>query len=257
MPYFYKKLFVVIIPVSVLYFSGCASHPVISPETLKKNEKVWGYSFATENIIPVLWFRKGLNANTELGYRIGLPISGTGFDLSRTVMKKENKRDVINFSWSLNPNYNFDITYYKIKNKSKRSLFSLFKKNKKENGEKKISWSGTRFMFIPEGVNRDKKSSMRIGYLKGGRISKNFGFEVGYFHDFSSMPLSKVFDSKWSIPGKNWKESTRLNSEWNGRYNDYDPMFPGEGKGLPSEYSRMTGISIQLFYYLGRYKKIK
>ncbi len=52
-----------------------------------------------------------------------------------------------------------------------------------------------------------------------------------------------------------WDTMLRLDPEWEGRYVEYDPMFPGNGKGTPSEYSRMTGLSIQLFYYLGRYDK--
>ena len=110
-------------------------------------------------------------------------------------------------------------------------------------------------MLIPEGITPDNNSSMRIGFLKGGKISEKFGYEVGYYHDFNSMPLSKVFDTKWNVTGKNWETSTRLDSSYNGRYADYDPMYPGKGSGSPSEYSRATGLSLQVFYYLGRYKK--
>ena len=110
-------------------------------------------------------------------------------------------------------------------------------------------------MLIPEGITPDNNSSLRIGFLKGGKISEKFGYEVGYYHDFNSMPLSKVFDTNWNVTGKNWKTSTRLDSNYNGRYADYDPMYPGKGSGSPSEYSRATGLSLQVFYYLGRYKK--
>ena len=110
-------------------------------------------------------------------------------------------------------------------------------------------------MLIPEGITPDNNSSMRIGFLKGGKISEKFGYEVGYYHDFNSMPLSKVFDTNWNVTGKNWETSTRLDSSYNGRYADYDPMYPGQGSGSPSEYSRATGLSFQVFYYLGRYKK--
>ena len=78
-----KKLFLIISFSSVLFIAGCASHPVVHPGSLKKNEQVWGYALAAENIFPVVWFRKGLDQNTELGYRLGLPIYGTGIDLSR------------------------------------------------------------------------------------------------------------------------------------------------------------------------------
>ena len=199
-----------------------------------------------------MWFRKGLDQDTELGYRIGLPIYGTGIDISRTVMRKEDSWDVMNFSWSYNPNRNIDITYYRFKEKS-GGLFSKMKKKKQKTPS--ISWRGTRFMLIPEGITPDKKSSMRLGFLRGGKISEKFGYEIGYFHDFNAMPLSKVFDSKWNVTGEDWQTSSRLDSSYGGRYDDYDPMFPGKGSGAPSEYSRATGFSLQLFYYLGRYKK--
>ena len=69
-----QKVYVILFIVLTLLFSGCASHPVVHPGSLKKGEQVWGYSVAAENIFPVMWFRKGLDQDTELGYRIGLPI---------------------------------------------------------------------------------------------------------------------------------------------------------------------------------------
>ena len=247
-----RKIYLIVFIACGLFLSGCASHPVVHPGILKKNEQVWGYSIAAENIFPVMWFRKGLDQKTELGYRIGLPIYGSGVDLSRVVMKKENKWDVMNFAWSLNPNQNFDITYYRFKESAGGLLSKLKRKNKSSSS---VSWKGVRFMLIPEGITPDNRSSMRAGLLRGGKISEKFGYEIGYFHDFNSMPLSKVFDSKWNVTGKNWNNSVRLDSAYNGRYVDYDPMYNGKGFGVPSEYSRATGLSIQVFYYLGRYKK--
>ena len=247
-----KKLSLLILIISTLFFIGCASHPVVHPGSLKKGEQVWGYSLSAENIFPVMWFRKGLDQNTEIGYRLGMPLYGTGVDLSRVVMRQENKWDVMNFAWSYNPNRNIDITYYRFKESSGGLLSRL---NRKKKSASSVSWRGTRFMLIPEGITPDNNSSMRIGFLKGGKISDKFGYEVGYYHDFNSMPLSKVFDTKWNVTGKNWKTSTRLDSSYNGRYADYDPMYPGQGSGSPSEYSRATGLSLQVFYYLGRYKK--
>ena len=247
-----KKISLLTFIISTLIFIGCASHPVVHPGSLKKGEQVWGYSLAAENIFPVMWFRKGLDQNTELGYRVGMPIYGTGIDLSRVVLRQKNKWDVMNFAWSYNPNQNIDITYYRFKEGSGGLLSRL---NKKKKSSSSVSWKGTRFMLIPEGITPDNNSSMRIGFLKGGKISEKFGYEVGYYHDFNSMPLSKVFDTKWNVTGKNWKTSNRLDSTYNGRYADYDPMYPGEGSGSPSEYSRATGLSLQVFYYLGRYKK--
>ena len=67
-----KKLFLIPFISFVFYLTGCASHPVVHPGSLKKNEQVWGYALAAENIFPVVWFRKGLDQNTELGYRFCL-----------------------------------------------------------------------------------------------------------------------------------------------------------------------------------------
>ena len=248
-----KNILIAIVALFSLFIIGCASHPVVHPGKLKTNEQVWGYSLSAENIFPVMWFRKGIDKRTELGYRIGLPIYGTGIDLSRIVMQNENKWDVMNFAWSYNPNSNFDITYYRFK-ESSGGILSRLKKNNNPNSTK-VSWGGGRFMLILNGIPPDKRSSMRIGILRGGKISEKFGYEIGYFHDFNSMPLGKLFDSKWNITGKNWNNSTRFDSTYNGRYDDYDPMYSGNGYGVPSKYSRATGLSIQLFYYLGRYKK--
>ena len=84
-----------------IFITGCASHPVVHPGQLRKNERVYGYALSAENIIPILWFRRGLDADTEIGYRVGLPISGSGVDLSRVLTRRENKWDVVNLAWSL------------------------------------------------------------------------------------------------------------------------------------------------------------
>ena len=44
-------------------------------------------------------------------------------------MRKENAWDVMNFAWSYNPNRNFDITYYRFKEKT--GLLSKMMKKKK------------------------------------------------------------------------------------------------------------------------------
>ena len=33
-----------------IFFTGCASHPVVHPGQLRKNEKVYGYALTAENI---------------------------------------------------------------------------------------------------------------------------------------------------------------------------------------------------------------
>ena len=93
------------------------------------------------------------------------------------MMRKENAWDVMNFAWSYNPNRNFDITYYRFNEKT-GGLFSKMMKKKKSSSS--VSWKGTRFMLIPEGITPDNKSSMRVGFLRGGKISEKFGYEIGY-----------------------------------------------------------------------------
>ena len=130
---------------------------------------------------------RGFLFSAPLCYKLSKPL---------VLMRKENKCDVMNFCWSYKPNRYMDITYYRFKESSGGLLSRLIKKKKSSSS---VSWKGTRFMLIPEGITPDNNSSIRIGFLKGGKISEKFGYEVGYYHDFNSMPLSKVFDTKWNI----------------------------------------------------------
>ena len=53
-------------------------------------------NFSAENIIPVIWWRYGINKYTDIGYRLGIPLSGTGIDFNRILMKKDYSWDVLN-----------------------------------------------------------------------------------------------------------------------------------------------------------------
>jgi hypothetical protein len=135
--------------------------------------------------------------------------------------EKENKWDILNLAWSLNPNYNFDFTYYKFSQR----------KNKKTGALGGTAWTGIRFMHIPEGINN--KTSSRIGILFGGKPGSKLSYEVGYFHDFSSMPIGGLFKSDYEATGRFLE-------------------FPHTTEfGLPSENSRITGFSLQVFFNLG------
>ena len=100
--------------ISLLLLVSCASHPTINPHLPEPGKVKKGYALSTENVFPYLWIRKGLSDKSEIGFRIGLPVYGSGVDYSRVVYKKDNKWDLINLAWSLNPNYNIDATYYKF-----------------------------------------------------------------------------------------------------------------------------------------------
>ena len=212
---------------------GCATHPSISPEITPVDEINWGYTFSVENTIPMIWFRRGLSEKSDLGLRIGFPFYGTGMDYTQIVMQKDNKWDAINLSFAINPNSNFDFTYYKFKRKIKKS------KDASKPEKVKVRWKGFRFMYIPQ--NEIRGNSFRFGFLMGRKTKQGFGYEIGYFHDFASMPISKILSFKWD------NQSAEVKNDWGRTYDNY----PHSRGGWPSEYARGTGLSFQLMYYLG------
>ena len=219
----------------ILWGSGCASHPPVFPQMPKKGETNMGFTFSVENLIPVIWARHGLGQYTDLGLRAGIPLSGTGIDLNRVLMKRDRRWDVINIAYNLAPNSSFDFTYYKFKGDKRVNVKNPFG----------TSWRGYRCMLIPKGVSGGQ--SVRFGMLYGRRISTKWGFEVGYFHDFRSMPLSKVMTVNWD------PSDTTIVNEFGSSYKKY----PHKYEGFPSEFSRSTGLSLQFFMYLGPTKKKK
>ncbi len=215
----------------MLFFCSCASHPVVNPHLPEPGKSMKGYALSLENVTPFLWYRVGVSDKTELGLRIGLPIYGSGIDLSRLLYKKKNKWDMLNLAWSLNPNYNLDITYYKFKTK------------KTDNGFNKSRWLGFRMMSIQRGVTGG--TSNRFGFLYGMQPSPRWGLEFGYFHDPSSIPLKDIFNSKWDP----------LSNQNNERYSN--KPIKDKSSGLPSEFSRLTGLSFSVFFNLDAPKKEK
>ena len=207
--------------VIAIILSGCASHPKVSSQRMAEGDIEYGYAFSVENVLPYLWYRKGISKRSDIGVRVGLPIYGSGLDYSRLLYEKEHKWDILNLAWNVNPNFNFDFTYYKFKQRY----------NKKTDVLGGTAWTGIRFMHIPKGIS--DKTSTRIGILFGGKPGSKLSYEVGYFHDFSSMPISWLFKSDY---------------EATGRFSE----FPHTTKfGLPSENSRITGFSLQVFFNLG------
>ena len=210
---------------------SCASHPVVNPHMPKAGKVKKGYAISIENVAPFLWYRVGISDKSELGVRVGLPIYGSGVDYSRVLYKKKNKWDMLNLAWSLNPNYNLDATYYKFKTKKTDADFL------------KSRWLGFRMMSIQKGITGG--TSNRFGFLYGIQSSPRWGMEFGYFHDSSSMPITDIFSS-------NWDPFSREN------YDRYSKKpIRDESSGLPSEFSRMTGLSFSLFFDLDAPKKKK
>ena len=243
--------------VIALFLSGCATHPTVSTTPMVKGEKRYGWSWSAENVFPYLWYRYGISEKDDIGLRVGPAIYGTGIDYSRILFIKKNKWDVLNLSWSMNPNYNSDFTYYKFKQRIN-----------KDDSKGAISWWGIRMMYIPKGItggtstrmgfllggqpNKESHSrtcstgnafgtSTRMGFLLGGQPNKKWGYEIGYNHDFSSIPITNLFDF-------NWTETMKSDENLERRYGDI--LHTDPASGLPTEYSRLTGLSLRLFFNL-------
>ncbi|HHZ99486.1 MAG TPA: hypothetical protein EYN68_08090 [Candidatus Marinimicrobia bacterium] len=194
---------------------------------MKKGEKYYGYTLSTENIFPVMFYRFGLSDVSDLGLRVGVPIYGSGIDYSRTLFEKGKKRDVLNVGWSLSPNSSYDFTYFK------------FRDGKKEGDT--IYWA-FRSMIIPDGSYAESGQSTRIGFLMGLYRKSRFGIEAGYFHDFASMPLSKIYVSSWDEYINKDKNKAKY-----GRF-DVPHVSPG---GWPTQHSRLVGFSLRVTFPLG------
>ena len=140
------------------------------------------------------------------------------------VYNKENKWDMINFAWSLNPNSNLDFTYYKFRTKKSQSGFL------------KSRWVGLRSMIIPKGITGG--ASNRFGFLMGFQRNPKWGIEIGYFHDPTTIPFSQILSTNWDTNDPNINERYR------------QKPTKDEMTGFPSEFSRLTGLSFSIFFDL-------
>ncbi len=202
-----SNIYKVVLPlVAFLFLLGCAAHPTISPVPLKRGETYTGITFSVENAFPVFVYRKGLSDISDVGFRVGLPIYGSGVDYSRIVFQRGNNFDIVNIGFSWTPNSNLDLTYYTVKTFPRKPGNALY--------------TGLRGMYIPNGIS--DRESIRVGMLVGISIEKKWGLELGYFHDFDKgQPIEYLFDPEPK----------------NAAVTDY---------GLPSENSRLVGLSLQL-----------
>jgi len=173
------KTAIIILITGMFTFSilGCAAHPVISPEPLKKGETSTAVALSMENLIPVYVIRKGISDISDVGFRIGIPLYGSGIDYSRVMFERGNIRDILNLGFTLSPNSHIDLTYYTVRN------FQWL--------PGKSVYTGFRGMFIPSGITG--KKSIRAGFLAGFAIKNKWGIEAGYFHDFvRGQPAEKI-----------------------------------------------------------------
>jgi len=195
----------------LLLLWGCASHAVISPEPIRKGESVSGISWSMENVFPVAFYRRGLSSRVDIGFRVGLPVYGTGLDLTYTVYSYGLRREFINIAYSLSSNSSFDFTYYSLRYFKGRAGVRTF-------------YKGFRIMYIPSGISYER--SFRFGFL-GGISLKRFGVELGYFHDFDKgQPFEFILSQKPKNPGA---------------ITDF---------GFPGEHSRLVGMSFSLYFFM-------
>jgi len=203
----YKQLLLLAIG---LWLSACATHPTVGPVPLKPGETYTGLTFSVENIAPVFVYRRGVSERSDIGFRVGLPVYGTGVDYSYQIFKRGDILDVVNFSFALNSNSNLDMTYYSVRTFPKKPGNAFY--------------TGFRVMYIPRGLTGG--NSIRVGVLGGLSISKKVGLELGYFHDFDKgQPIEYILNPDPQNPAR------------------YPAMTE---YGFPTEYSRLTGLSLQL-----------
>ncbi|MEE2876358.1 MAG: hypothetical protein VX822_01060 [Candidatus Neomarinimicrobiota bacterium] len=210
-----------------MLYLGCAAHPSIADHTLEKGEEYAGYSLSTENLFPVLFYRYGLSDVSDIGLRLGVPIYGSGIDYSRTLFEQGKKRDVLNLGWSYSPNSNYDFTYYKFRDGRQKGST--------------MYWA-FRAMLIPNGSYSGSGQSTRIGFLMGMFLKSKLGIEAGYFHDFASMPLTKIYVPSWNEYIKEEENQAKY-----GRFT-VPHVSPG---GWPTQHSRLVGLSLRVTFPFG------
>ena len=88
-----------------------------------------------------------------------------------------------------------------------------------------------------------KNSSNRLGFLMGFQSNPKWGIEFGYFHDPNSLPLTQIFNPKYDPKA----------ADTPARFND--KLMRDSETGFPSEYSRITGLSLSIFIDLDAPKK--
>ena len=86
-------------------------------------------------------------------------------------------------------------------------------------------------------------TSNRFGLLFGFQRNPRWGMEIGYFHDPTSIPFTEIFNTKWDP----------LSEQNRDRFSK--KPVTDKDSGFPSEFSRVTGISLSIFFDLDAPKK--
>ena len=77
----------------------------------------------------------------------------------------------------------------------------------------------------------------------GFQTNPKWWVEFGYFHDPNSLPLTQIFNPNYNP--KSEKTPDRFN----------DKSMRDSETGFPSEYSRLTGLSLSIFFNLDAKKQ--
>lgn len=185
----------------VLFMVACTSHAVISPDPLKENESYKGVVLSVENMIPQFVYRKGLGESMDAGFRIGmLPVHGSGVDATIKLRDEGTRLHTVNFAATYAEQSAFGATYYNVSRKDRTKTVrrdgKVFKQT--EVDAFNYGYLGLRYNYIPSGLWGDNVHL--FGALYGMNFRKTWGFEVGYFHDFSGRtPVSDLgFNPKYA-----------------------------------------------------------
>ena len=61
---------------------------------------------------------------SDVGLRLGIPISGSGIDFNRILYKKDQKWEVINLAYNFTQNKSFDLTYYRFRGVKREEIYN-------------------------------------------------------------------------------------------------------------------------------------
>jgi len=185
----------------IVFTVSCTSHAVISPDPLKPEESYKGVVLSAENMIPQFVYRKGLGQNMDGGIRIGmLPVHGSGVDATIKLRDEGSRLHTINFAATYADQSSFGATYYNVSRKDRTKTVrrdgKVFKQT--ETDVFNYGYVGLRYNYIPSGFWGDNVHL--FGLLYGMNFRKTWGFELGYFHDFSGRtPVPEfIYDAKYA-----------------------------------------------------------
>jgi hypothetical protein len=190
--------------VLIVTLMSCTSHPVITPEPVKPGETYRGVVFSAENILPQFVYRKGMGDRSDIGLRIGmLPIFGSGIDMTFVLRDEGSRLHSVNFAGTYAEQSSFEATYYNVKKNARKKRIRKEGKTfiQTDTTSSNYRYLGLRYANYLKGFWGEPKHL--FGFLYGINFKKNWGVELGYFHDFSGEPALPDFgiDPKYAPLG--------------------------------------------------------